>query len=80
MGLIPMTPARRGLNSSPSHTDARCNLPKFPKSLAGSAQCCRATALALTFYRGKSPPPFFLWSWCHGWVGWGTIFFPFLGF
>ena len=35
MGLVPMTPARCGLNSSPSHTDARCNLPQFAKSPRG---------------------------------------------
>ena len=35
MGLIPMTPARCGLNSSPSQTDARCNLPQFANSPRG---------------------------------------------
>ena len=30
-----MTPARCGLNSSPSHTDARCNLPQFANSPRG---------------------------------------------
>ena len=76
-GPCPHEPPRCGLNSSPSHTDAMCNLPQFAKSLGGLARCCLATALAITFYSGKCVPPSFLWSWCHGRVGWDAKIFQF---
>ena len=40
-------------------------------------RCCLAASLArhLTFYAWMWVPPSFLWTWCHGWVGWGSKFF-----
>ena len=35
LGPCPHDPLRCGLNSSPSHTDAMCNLPQFANSLRG---------------------------------------------
>ena len=35
LGTWPHDPLRCGLNSSPSHTDAMCNLPQFANSLRG---------------------------------------------
>ena len=54
-----------------THTDAFCNSPQFASFPSGFS-----TVLSFLLHcflcRGKWAPPPFLWSWCHGWVGWGT--------
>ena len=64
-------PLRCGLNSSPSNTDAMCNLPQFAKFLRGGARCCLATALFghLTSYPGNWVPPPSCGCATVGWVG-----------
>ena len=76
MGLVPMTALKCGLNSSPSNTDAMCNLPQFANSL-GKCTVLPCYCNGLTFYSGKLCLALLLWSWCHGWEGGASKIFRF---
>ena len=63
------------MNSSTPHTDAFCNPPQFANFPWGLSTVLSFLLHCSLRLRKWVPPPF-LWSWCHGWVGWGAkIFF-----
>ena len=52
-----------------------CNSPQFANFHWGLTTVL-SFLLHFSLCLRKWVPPPFLWSWCHGWVGWGTkIFF-----
>ena len=52
-----------------------CNPPQFANFPWGLSTVL-SFLLHFSLCLRKWVPPPFLWSWCHGWVGWGTkIFF-----
>ena len=71
LGPCPNDPLRCGLNSSTPHTDAFCNPPQFANFPWGLSTVLSFLLHCSLRLRKWVPPPF-LWSWCHGWVGWGA--------